>query len=41
MLSSICFMPTSLMPQSLPPLTPSMSSYFFENTVVMCMRAGL
>ena len=41
MLSSICFMPTSWMPQSLPPFTPSMSSYFCENTVVMCMRAGL
>src|SRR6266576_5549574 len=41
MLSSICFMPTSLMPQSLPPLSPSMASYFGENIVVMCMRAGL
>src|ERR1700752_564854 len=41
MLSSNCFMPTSLMPQSLPPRSPSMASYFGENTVVMCMRAGL
>ncbi len=41
MLSSICFMPTSLMPQSLPPLVPSMASYFGENIVVTCMRAGL
>ena len=41
MLSSICFMPTSLMPQSLPPLVPSMSSYFCDSMVVMCMRAGL
>src|SRR5439155_9631402 len=41
MLSSICFMPTSLMPQSLPPLSPSMASYLGENIVVMCMRAGL
>ena len=41
MLSSICFMPASLMPQSLPPLVPSMSRYFCDSTVVMCMRAGL
>src|SRR6185295_13266599 len=41
MLSSICFMPTSLMPQSLPPFTPSMASYLGDRTVVMCMRAGL
>src|SRR6478672_6533789 len=41
MLSSICFMPASLEPQSLPPLVPIMSSYFFDSTVVMCMRAGL
>src|SRR6266436_6047403 len=34
-------MPASLMPQSLPPLAPSMSSYFFGSIVVMCMRAGL
>ena len=41
MLSSICFMPASLMPQSLPPLVPIMSRYFCDSTVVMCMRAGL
>src|SRR5689334_19136900 len=41
MLSSICFMPASLMPQSLPPLVPIMSRYFCDRTVVMCMRAGL
>src|SRR5262252_744109 len=41
MLSSNCFMPASLMPQSLPPFSPSMSLYFGGNTVVMCMRAGL
>src|SRR5262245_22311889 len=41
MLSSICFMPTSWMPQSLPPVSPSMAWYLSENTVVMCMRAGL
>src|SRR6476660_6639990 len=41
MLSSICFMPASLMPQSLPPLVPSMSRYFCDSTVVMCIRAGL
>src|SRR4051812_25983472 len=41
MLSSICFMPASLVPQSLPPLVPNMASYFGDNTVVMCMRAGL
>ena len=41
MLSSICFMPASLIPQSLPPLVPSMSRYFCDSTVVMCMRAGL
>ena len=41
MLSSICFMPASLAPQSLPPLVPIMSSYFFDSTVVTCMRAGL
>src|SRR4029450_7116431 len=29
------------MPQSLPPLSPSMASYFGENIVVMCIRAGL
>src|SRR5262245_32833705 len=41
MLSSICFMPASLTPQSLPPRTPSMASYFGGSTVTMCMRAGL
>src|SRR4029453_12332548 len=41
MLSSICFMPASLAPQSLPPLVPIMSRYFCDRTVVMCMRAGL
>src|SRR5215470_11979408 len=41
MLSSICFMPASLTPQSLPPLTPSMASYFGGSTVTTCMRAGL
>src|SRR3954454_24084368 len=40
-LSSICFMPASLTPQSLPPLTPSMASYFGGSTVTTCMRAGL
>src|ERR1035438_9746202 len=41
MLSSICFMPASLRPQSLPPGSPIMASYFGDNTVVTCMRAGL
>src|SRR5262245_24306286 len=41
MLSSSCFMPASLTPQSLPPFSPSMASYFGDNTVVTCMRAGL
>src|SRR4026208_1255876 len=41
LLSAICFMPASLIPQSLPPLVPIMSRYFCDNTVVMCMRAGL
>src|SRR5499427_8210109 len=41
MLSSICFMPTSLVPQSLPPRSPSMASYFGDSTVATCMRAGL
>src|SRR5262249_16705266 len=41
MLSSICFMPASLMPQSLPPRVPSMASYLGDNMVVMCIRAGL
>src|SRR5262252_4230932 len=29
------------MPQSLPPVSPIMASYFGDNTVVTCMRAGL
>src|SRR5262245_1556520 len=41
MLSSICFMPASLMPQSLPPTVPSMARYLSGNMVVTCMRAGL
>src|SRR6516164_8116377 len=41
MLSSICFIPASWMPQSLPPTTPSMAKYLSDNTVVTCMRAGL
>src|SRR6516162_7792875 len=41
MLSSICFMPASWMPQSLPPCTPSMARYLSDSIVVTCMRAGL
>src|SRR5580765_8115240 len=41
MLSSICFMPASLTPQSLPPGTPTMVKYLSGSTVVTCMRAGL
>src|SRR5271167_1402364 len=41
MLSSSCFMPASLAPQSLPPFTPTMIVYFSERAVVTCMRAGL
>ncbi len=41
MLSSICFMPASLTPQSLPPFSPSMASYFGGSMVTTCMRAGL
>src|SRR4029453_3380275 len=41
MLSSICFMPASLTPQSLPPFSPTMASYFGGSTVTTCMRAGL
>src|SRR6266516_3178399 len=41
MLSSSCFMPASLTPQSLPPRSPSMASYFGDSTVTTCMRAGL
>src|SRR6201987_537178 len=40
-LSSICFMPASLTPQSLPPRVPTIASYFGDNIVVTCMRAGL
>src|SRR3954471_11738755 len=40
-LSSSCFIPTSLMPQSLPPRSPSIASYFGDSIVVMCIRAGL
>src|SRR4029453_1550390 len=41
MLSSICFMPASLTPQSLPPGSPTIARYLSGSTVVMCMRAGL
>src|SRR4029077_13331403 len=41
MLSSICFMPASFTPQSLPPRVPTMFMYFSESTVVTCIRAGL
>src|SRR5450755_1797289 len=41
MLSSICFMPASLAPQSMPPGSPIMASYLGDSTVVTCMRAGL
>src|SRR5271166_2396111 len=41
MLSSSCFMPASLMPQSLPPCTPSIARYLSDSMVVMCIRAGL
>src|SRR5271166_1732381 len=41
MLSSNCFMPASLRPQSLPPFSPIMSRYLSGSTVVTCMRAGL
>ncbi|MCY1379269.1 hypothetical protein D9M69_669730 [compost metagenome] len=41
MLSSICFMPASLTPQSLPPGSPTMARYLSGSTVVMCIRAGL
>src|SRR4029453_16863910 len=34
-------MPTSWMPQSLPPSSPSIARYFGGNTVTTCMRAGL
>src|SRR5215471_15761943 len=41
MLSSNCFIPASLTPQSLPPRAPTMAMYLGDSTVVMCMRAGL
>src|SRR5215467_10128324 len=41
MLSSSCFMPASWMPQSFPPVSPIMASYFGGSMVVTCMRAGL
>src|SRR5215471_624970 len=41
MLSSICFIPASLTPQSLPPGSPTMAKYLSGSTVVTCMRAGL
>src|SRR5258707_4215640 len=41
MLSSICFMPASLTPQSLPPGSPTMAMYLSFSTVVTCMRAGV
>src|SRR5271169_5781315 len=41
MLSSICFMPASLTPQSFPPGSPTMAMYLSDSTVVTCMRAGL
>src|SRR6476469_837579 len=41
MLSSSCFMPASLTPQSLPPGSPTIDRYLSGSTVVMCMRAGL
>src|SRR5215475_7311177 len=41
MLSSICFMPASLTPQSLPPGSPTIAKYLSGSTVVTCMRAGL
>src|SRR2546423_15180291 len=34
-------MPASLTPQSLPPGSPTIAMYLSDNTVVMCMRAGL
>src|SRR5262249_42243579 len=40
-LSSNCFIPASLAPQSLPPGSPIIASYLGDNTVVICMRAGL
>src|SRR5262245_9245839 len=34
-------MPASLMPQSLPPVSPIMARYLSGSTVVTCIRAGL
>src|SRR5689334_5066450 len=34
-------MPASLTPQSLPPRSATIPMYLSDNTVVMCMRAGL
>src|SRR5262245_20697123 len=34
-------MPASLTPQSLPPVSATMAMYLSDNTVVMCIRAGL
>src|SRR5512144_1998610 len=41
MLSSSCFIPASLTPQSLPPGSPTIAMYFGDSTVVTCIRAGL
>src|SRR5438874_4083743 len=41
MLSSICFMPASLTPHALPPVSPTIAMYLSISTVVTCMRAGL
>src|SRR5215467_2708212 len=41
MLSTNCFIPVSLTPQSLPPGSPTMAQYFGDSTVVTCIRAGL
>src|SRR5271165_5020276 len=41
MLSSICFIPASFRPQSLPPVVPIIASYFGDSMVVTCIRAGL
>src|SRR5215471_12975668 len=40
MLSSNWFMPASLTPQSLPPVSPTIAWYLGDSTVVTCMRAG-
>src|SRR5580704_9517883 len=41
MLSSLLFIPASLIPQSLPPRVPTMSIYLAGSKVTTCMRAGL